>query len=77
MIKRGTGQGSCILPIVFKLYSEYTTKQAPEKFGDFKEGEQVFRNVKYADKPVLPTKGETVLQGVFDRQSKIGRQRDR
>jgi hypothetical protein len=73
----GTGQGCCISPILFKMYSEYTTKQALEKFGDFKEGGQVIPNVKYADNPVLQTKEETVLQGVIGRQIKIGRQTDR
>jgi hypothetical protein len=73
MIKRGFGQGCCLSHILFKLYSECTAKQALEGFGDFKDGGQVIRTVKYAVKLVLPTKEETVLQGMIDRIIKIGR----
>jgi hypothetical protein len=48
---------------MFNLYSEYLTKEALERFGDFKIGGQVIRTVKYADDLVLLAKEETVLQG--------------
>ena len=60
-------------PILFKLYNEYTTTQALEGFGDLKEGGEVIRTVKHENDFVLPTEGETVPQGVFDRLIKIGR----
>jgi hypothetical protein len=49
------------------------TKETLEGFGDFKTGGQVIRTVKYADDLVLLAKGETVLQGMIDRLSEIGR----
>ena len=59
--------------ILFKLYSEYLTKEAVEEFGDFKIGVQVIRNVKYADDCVLLAKEETALQGMIHRLIEIGR----
>jgi hypothetical protein len=41
-------------------------------FGDFKIG-QVIPNVKYADDLVLLSKKETVLQGMINRLTEIGR----
>ena len=38
---RGVGQGCCLSQIVFNLYSECLTKEALERFGDFKLGGQV------------------------------------
>jgi hypothetical protein len=55
------------------LYSEYLTKEALEGFGDFKIPGQVIYTVKYADGLVLLAKEKTVLQGMNDRLSEIGR----
>jgi hypothetical protein len=65
-IERGVRQGSCLSPILFKLYSEYLTKEAVGGFGYVKLG-QIFRTVKYADELVLLAKEENVLQGMIDR----------
>ena len=35
--RRGVREGCCLLQILFKLYSEYLTKEAVEGFGDFKQ----------------------------------------
>jgi hypothetical protein len=51
-----------VTPILFKLYSEYLTKEALEAFGDFKIGGLVIRTVKYVDDLLLLTKEETVPQ---------------
>jgi hypothetical protein len=66
-IGRGVKQGCCSSPILFNLYSEYLTKEAPGGYGDFKIGGQAIRTVKYADDLVLLAKEETVLQGMVDR----------
>jgi hypothetical protein len=60
-------------PILFNLYSEYLTKEALEGFGDFKIGGQIIRTVKYANDLVLLAKEETVLQGMIDKLTEIGR----
>jgi hypothetical protein len=70
---RGVTQGCGLSPILFKLYSEYLTKEALQGFGDFKIGGQVIRTVKYADDLVLLAREETVLQGMVDRLIEIGR----
>jgi hypothetical protein len=72
-IGRGVRQGCSLTPILFKLYSEYLTKEALVGFGDFKIGGQVIHTVKYADDYVLLAKEEKVLQGMFDRLIEIGR----
>jgi hypothetical protein len=71
-IGRAVRQVCCLSPILFNLYSEYLTEEALEGFGDFKIG-QVIRTVKYADDLVLLAKEETVLQGMIDRLTEIGR----
>jgi len=35
----GVRRGCCLSPILFNFYSEYLTKKALEKFGDFKAEE--------------------------------------
>jgi predicted nucleotidyltransferase len=72
-IGRGVGQGCCLSPILFNLYSKYLTKEALEAFENFRIGGQVIRTVKYADDIVLLAKEETVLQGMTDRLIDIGR----
>jgi hypothetical protein len=72
-IGRRVGQGCCLSPILFNLYSEYLTKEALDVFGHFKIGGQVIITVKYADDLVLLAKEETVLQGMIDRLIEVGR----
>jgi hypothetical protein len=72
-IGRGVRQGCCLSLIMFNVYSEYLNKEALEGFGDFKIGRQVIGTVKYADDLVLLAGEETLLQGVVDRLSEIGR----
>ena len=45
-------------PIVFILYREYLTKEYLEGFADFKIGEHILCNLKYADELVLLAKEE-------------------
>jgi hypothetical protein len=54
-------------------HSEHRTKEALEGFGDFTVRGQTTRAAKYADDLVLLAKEETVLQGVIDRLTEIGR----
>jgi len=49
------------------LSSEYCTKDALERFGDFRIGGKVICTLKYADDLVLLTKAELVVQGIIDR----------
>jgi hypothetical protein len=44
-----------------------------EGLGDFKIGERVIHNLKYADDLGLLAEEETVLQGIFERKIEIGR----
>jgi hypothetical protein len=57
-------QGCCISPISFYLFGEYHTKEALERFGDFKIGGQVICTVRYGDYHVLLAKEKVVLQGM-------------
>jgi hypothetical protein len=60
-------------PIAFNLYREYLTKEYLEGFADFKIGEQILCNVKYADELVLLAKEEIVLQGTIGRLTDVRR----
>jgi hypothetical protein len=62
-----------VCQILFKLYSEYLTKKAFERLGDFKIGGQIIHTVKYADDLVLLAKKEKVLQDMIDILIEIGR----
>ena len=46
---------------------------SPNGLGDFKIGGQIVQSVKYADDLVLMAKEETVLQGMIDKLTEIGR----
>jgi hypothetical protein len=54
-------------PILLNVYSEYLTKEALDRFGDFKIEGQVIHTVTYVDDLALLAKDETVLQGMIDR----------
>jgi len=71
-IGRGVGQGCCLSPVMFNLYSECLTKEALDGLGDFNIGGQIIQTVKYADDIVLMAKEESVLQGMIDRLIEIG-----
>jgi hypothetical protein len=72
-IGRGVRQSCCLSPILFNLYCEYITKEALERFEDFKIGRQVIRTVKYSDDLVLLAREEKMLQGMADSLTEIGR----
>ena len=59
-------QGFCLSPILFNVYSEYLTKEAPEWSEGFKGGGQVIRTVKYADNFELVVKEETCNRGLVE-----------
>jgi hypothetical protein len=66
-------QGSYLSQILFNLHSKYLTNKVLEGFGDFKIKRQLIHSVKYADDLVLLAKTETVLQGMTDGLTEIGR----
>ena len=72
-IGRGVRQGCCLSLILFKLYSEYLTKEALEGLRDLKIGGQIIHTVKYADDLVLLAKEEKVLQDMINKLIEIGR----
>jgi hypothetical protein len=55
------------------LYSECLTKETLDGLGDFKIGGKIIQTVKYEDDLVLMAKKETVLQGMIDKLTEIGR----
>jgi N-glycosylase/DNA lyase len=55
------------------LNSEYLTKKAFERVGNFNVEERVLRIVKYIGDLVLLANNEAVLQGMSERLSEIGR----
>jgi hypothetical protein len=62
-----------IIIILFNLNSEYLTNEALQGFGDLNIGKQIIRSVKYTDDLMPLAKKETVLQGMTDRPTEIGR----
>ena len=72
-IGSGVRQVCCLLPILFKLYSECLTKEALEGYGDFKIGGKIVHTVKYAEERVLLAKEEKVLQDMINNRIEIGR----
>jgi hypothetical protein len=60
-------------PILFNFYGKYLIKEACEGFGDVERGGPVILTVKYSDDLVPLAGGETVLQGVIDSLSEVGR----
>ena len=60
-------------PSLFNLYSEYLAKEALDGLGDFNIGGKIIQTVKYADDLVITAKEETVLQGMIDKLTEIGR----
>ena len=72
-IERGVRQGCSLSQILFNLHSELLTKEALDGLGDFKIGGKIIQAVKYADDLVLMAKEETVLQGMTDKLTEIGR----
>jgi len=59
-------QGFCLSAILFNLYSEYLTKEAPEWSEGFKVGGQVIYTVKYADNFELMVKEEMCAMALVD-----------
>ena len=72
-IGRGVQQVCCLSPILFNMYSECLTKEALDGLGDFNIRWQIIPTVKYADDLVPITKEETVLQGMTNKLTEIGR----
>ena len=72
-IRRGVRQGCCLSPILFNFYSECLTKKALDGLGVFSIGGKIIQTLKYADELVLMAKEETVLQGMIDKLSEIGK----
>ena len=74
-IGRGVRQGCSLSPILFNLYSECLTTEALDGLGDLNIEGQItsIQTVKYADDIVLMAKEETVLQGMIDKVTEIGR----
>jgi hypothetical protein len=69
---RRVRQGCCLSPILFKLYSEYLTKEAVEGVGDI-QTVQVIGTVKEKYDLVILAKEETVRQSMINRANGTGR----
>jgi hypothetical protein len=61
----------CTVNVV--LYSEWHTKEALEGLENFRIEGQIINTLKYADGLVLLAKEETVIQGMFDKLTEVGR----
>jgi len=72
-IGRGVRQGCCLSPTLFNLYSKCITKEALDELRDLNIGRQIIQTVKYVGDLVLLAKEETVLQGMTDKLTEIGR----
>ena len=59
--------------ILFKLYSEFLTKEALEGSGDFKIRGHIIHTVKYADDLVFLAKEIKVLHDIIYNRIEIGR----
>jgi len=70
-LKEGLDKDAVFSPILFKLYSECLTKEALERFGDFKIRGQIIHTAKYADELVLLAKEEKVLHDMIDKLIEI------
>ena len=55
------------------MYILHFAKEALDGLGEFNIGGQIIQTVKYADDLVLMAKEETVLQGMIDKLTEIGR----
>ena len=62
-----------MLPILFNSYSKYLTNVALEESIDFKIVGKAISIVIYAVEFVLVAEEETVLQGMIDRLSEVGK----
>jgi hypothetical protein len=70
---QAVGQGCCLYPILFNLYSACSTDKALEGFGDFKIRGQVIFIVKSTDDLLPLPQQRTLLQGMTDRLTENGR----
>ena len=61
------------MPILFKLYGKYLTKEDSEGSRNFKIRGQVISTVKYTNDLVLLTKGKVVPKGMTERLIETGR----
>ena len=62
-----------MLLILFNLYSEQLNKDVLEGLGDFKVLGEATDTVKYAVELLMLAEEETVIQGVTERLTEVGR----
>jgi hypothetical protein len=60
-------------PVVFIFYKLYLTKGVAEKFRDLQIAGKKLRTLQYADDFVLLVREESVLQGIVNTITEIGR----